>query len=896
MIRTFTKLTSCILAVVMMLTVCVCAFAADKNTTRPIVVVNGIEANPIIDSTDGTVLFDAGMLMPKLYFASGFPDNFDELFSAEVIKDLTSGDKEAMDIVNTLAEYLGFSGDITAITNKLIEVVTPILAGMEIDMDNLDIGAIISGIDWNQILKDAIHKVEDIENNAKRIRLKPDGTPQDKKTTGIPATGNADQLFDEYPDAAEIALGSLGGAIADMTDYETTYIFTYDWRISPVKNASLLNKFIRNVVIKESGSRKVDLISEGYGSTIACTYLSKYSNSVIEDFVTVSSGFEGTTLAADIYTGNLPDPVFGIESYAQALVRYINDRSDNPLTGGAAWIAVYTLYREWQIQELAIKAARIVNNVASSDTFAFIYEFLRYCPGLWALVPEEYYEDALAYMYSESDGEQIDEKLVKQLDEFKDIQAKGGDILLDAQDAGVNVSVVALWNVQMLPVGADCGHQSDGWFDTSYQSFGATCVDLNQVAEGMAVIQQEDTDHDHLSNSFDALDPFAQYAGRCHYIDASTCALPENTWFIYNMKHGTWDPDSNSIDFILWLLQSGRHTVWDEAAYPQFIQYNRFVNPGVLSNYGYTYTDSGIPGKYLWGDVDLDGSVTTADAAQAYGAAAGSPRLDPESVAFANADVNRDGAIDDYDALGILAAAGGLDPEHRGGIKTDYLTERGKLKKTASRIKIERYYNSLKNTFAMRISLTEAAGLRDGAFVIDYDSGVLTLTDCEPNTAAGSAILAGKIADGKLGVCIAGAKPVPASQCNEDGSLTLAVFRFRCPKDNMGDRIQITEPVAIGAGSTGAYISDGKVFIKPVELTLSPSEFLFVGDADGDGQILAKDARYVLRMSARLEPTATGDDFIRCDADGDGVITAADARFILRASAGLINTYVDHGF
>ena len=46
-----------------------------------------------------------------------------------------------------------------------------------------------------------------------------------------------------------------------------------------------------------------------------------------------------------------------------------------------------------------------------------------------------------------------------------------------AQDAGVKVSVVALWNVQMLPVGADSGHQSDGWYDTSYQSFGATCAD-----------------------------------------------------------------------------------------------------------------------------------------------------------------------------------------------------------------------------------------------------------------------------------------------------------------------------------------------------------------------------------------------------------------------------------
>ena len=58
------------------------------------------------------------------------------------------------------------------------------------------------------------------------------------------------------------------------------------------------------------------------------------------------------------------------------------------------------------------------------------------------------------------------------------------------------------------------------------------------------------------------------------------------------------------------------------------------------------------------------------------------------------------------------------------------------------------------------------------------------------------------------------------------------------------------------------------------------------GDADGDGKVLAKDARLVLRASARLE-TLDEVAFRRCDLDGNGKLLAGEARMILRYSAKL---------
>ena len=82
------KVLSLLLALIMTAALCLPA-AAVSDEPLPIVVISGIESNPIIDKDTGEVLFDPGMLTPDLLFASGFPENFEELFSAEVIKELT---------------------------------------------------------------------------------------------------------------------------------------------------------------------------------------------------------------------------------------------------------------------------------------------------------------------------------------------------------------------------------------------------------------------------------------------------------------------------------------------------------------------------------------------------------------------------------------------------------------------------------------------------------------------------------------------------------------------------------------------------------------------------------------------------------------------------------------
>lgn len=67
---------------------------------------------------------------------------------------------------------------------------------------------------------------------------------------------------------------------------------------------------------------------------------------------------------------------------------------------------------------------------------------------------------------------------------------------------------------------------------------------------------------------------------------------------------------------------------------------------------------------------------------------------------------------------------------------------------------------------------------------------------------------------------------------------------------------------------------------------IAEDPFFRAGDVDGDGKILANDARLALRIASRLE-TASAEQLSAGDVNKNGLIDAGDARNILRAAAGL---------
>lgn len=624
------RIVAVVLSLVMLAGVGTTAFAAVKRT--PVIVVNGMENNPLFNnygSMDAEKVWppDEGILsdFEKGLFGTSLFRNFDAAIAGTY--GLASNDYK-----ETLNYFVG-----------------------------------------SKLYKDY-----------QLITLNPDGTSMSQSIGAIsypnPASYYNNPSTDEGQLFVDEILGGIGESMCSRYGANNVYIYTYDWRLDPLTTALELNEYIKDVK-RNAKATKVKIISEGYGSTIAMSYLATCLSDAkndVSNFVTVNSAFMGTSLVGDFFTGNLYSAVTDIGEFSSAFIRFTNDRSDNPVTAFSTWLTNYILNKNWEVQDLAASIAVMMSHIKPDLYNKYVRSLSQTMVGLWAMVPTEYYEDALDFMYMTEDYEDdengcYNEVLLDKIQRFKDIQDSANVWINQARKAGIAVEAVSSWDLQMYPIGnkqaAEEGNfglnsQSDGLIDTHYSSFGAACVPLNNVGQAVLTRQLMKVgackNHNHLSATYDQLDPDGRLAGIAHYIDASTCIMPDNTWFIHNMKHGTFSAESNAADLLVFLLDADtRTTVFTNAKYNQFMSYNRYLKPGVLTFP--TTSDKKLDPKYMLGDVDLDGKVQANDARYALRISARlEPYPDESTTKFKNADVDGNGKIESKDARIILRVSAHL--------------------------------------------------------------------------------------------------------------------------------------------------------------------------------------------------------------------------------------------
>lgn len=444
-------------------------------------------------------------------------------------------------------------------------------------------------------------------------------------------------------------VGDLAQMVVEEIGSENTYVFSYDWRLDPLVNAKELRDVVKKIK-SDTGSSQVSILSEGMGGIVASTYLTKYAAinnyADIKNYVTVNSGAMGSTLIGDLYTGKLDfDP--------NGIVRFTNDYADNVPMAAITWLVNHIMRDEGGQMEFALKFDAYLIAEKHNIYNTYLRDIFNKIPGLWALVPYETYDEALTFMYPER-GEKyevIHPGLLETMNEYHEIQRMAPDTLINAQEAGVQMAVVSSYGMQPIPVTDYATVESgDRFVDARYSSFGAYTAFLNNEWVGRGLYRQICQDgHDHRNKS--------QNIAIGYSVDASTCALPENTWMIYGMKRGYWDYTSDSqYYFIIWLITAAeQRTVWDSYYYPQFMNYNRFSVPGNL----YNRSQSEEKRFQMKGDVNLDGLVTAVDARLALRHSASLIRLTRRR--FDNADLNDDGKVTAAEARKILRVSAKLE-------------------------------------------------------------------------------------------------------------------------------------------------------------------------------------------------------------------------------------------
>lgn len=609
------KVVSCILAVVMLFSITSTAFAAktDYYNGNPVIVINGIDHNPIYANPD---TLNATQMFPPA----------------------------DMNVYTLLVEM--FTSGIVSLASN----------------------------DYNQVMNFFVgSQLYDI---MEKISLNPDGTSKSENVGPIRYEHSLGYYYTDTERYEKIA-GNIGLGLCDRIGMDNVYVFTYDWRIDPVANANELNDFIQTVKAN-SRKDKVSIMSEGYGSTIAFAYLAEHyedATADIDNFVTVNSAAMGTSLIGDIYTGRLMRQYNELQNATSAFIRFTNDFSDNPLTWFSTWLTNYILNNEWETQDLIAQCITMMGHVTDPLYDRYLRDMLKNFIGLWAMVPVEYYEEAMDFMFMSDESTEGDynSEFQEKVQLYKNYQSSAAEILNKAKSEGININVVSSWDLQLIPIGDNkasdeeifgLSAQSDGLIDTYFSSFGCHTIPLNDVGAAIDNKDQRNQEgecgnHNHMNAVYDTLDPEHDLGGIAHYLDASTCALPDNTWFIRNMKHGTFKTDSNAMDFLVYLLTADKtlDVFSADGLYMQFMSYNRYVKPGYLQIPDFDTSS----GKYMLGDVNLDGKITAADARLALRISAkleNYPAAD--SDVFKNSDVNADGKITAADARIILRVSAGL--------------------------------------------------------------------------------------------------------------------------------------------------------------------------------------------------------------------------------------------
>lgn len=473
------KLLSCILALLLVLTAVVPAFAAEEsaepsaNRDYPLVIVRGMDFGGLSVNT-GTPQEQSCLVAP------------------------------------------GF-GDIVKLVGNL--------AGTYFTEKTLDTDALIGFLDGMMGLMACD------ENGNSRYDVSYAKYPQ--------AVSNYPLLQTEYEVNAQNEIGIVKSAV-EHYGADNTYYFTYDWRLDPTDTADDLNTMIEQAKA-DHNAEKVDLVCCSMGGIVTDSYIYEYGCESLHNVVFDSSTFCGTYVTTELFQGK-------VLITEQMLYNFLGNFIQSDF--------VLKLFSKLGLFRFAANFAMdFIDKYQDVIYDEFLYDVFVTMPSLWALVQHDQYQACLDYMFPTEELRTQYAGLIARADHLQEMVAGLDEMLLSLPEHGVNVSVIAAYETQMIPVYPSAAYQSDGTLETALMLGRAT------VSETRSTLGD-----DYVADNPECLSP-----DRC--IDTSHVLFPESTWAIRNASHVIGDYGSDLNDFLFWLLTyDGQPTVHSNPDYPRFMK------------------------------------------------------------------------------------------------------------------------------------------------------------------------------------------------------------------------------------------------------------------------------------------------------------------------------------
>ena len=343
--------------------------------------------------------------------------------------------------------------------------------------------------------------------------------------------------------------------LCDAIGAENVYFFNYDWRLDPTAHVKPLREMIERV-IRETGAKAVTLVPCSMGGTVVNSYLNTYGGAGIEKIVYCLVASKGLDLVGELFNNRvsiqtkvLTERLFNFEN-GNVLAQF--------LLGALKTVTDSTPLLEQAVDKLV---ARILESIGERGYREVLARSFATMPGLWAFCPDDYYESAKHTMFPNGGNKTFIEKI----DTYHyNVQNEAEALMQKAKSGGTAIYVTASYGFVGFPTTDAAFVQSDCLIETHNESFGAIAAPYGQtLGEGYKAMGTVCADGAHLHLSTDGI------------VDASTCAFPEQTWFIKHMKHIGFPYGSEAAELLVWLVCAEQEVdVRSNEKYPQFTDLN----------------------------------------------------------------------------------------------------------------------------------------------------------------------------------------------------------------------------------------------------------------------------------------------------------------------------------
>ncbi len=321
-------------------------------------------------------------------------------------------------------------------------------------------------------------------------------------------------------------------AVSEVIGEENLFFFAFSLFGDAMESARHLDEYI-DFVLEKTGAKKVNLLPISLGGTIFTAFCQQFSDTnKVNTIANIVPVLNGTQVVTDMFnrTWDLRPEFWYSELFPMAIGEFTE-------YGNLIGRVVNFLIRALPASVNASMVTRLYE--------VLLDHLLVNTPQIWAMVQSEAYP-ALADKYL---GDDAHKAVRAKTDAFYEAQLNLKDNIKKMVDNGVKIDIISGYSLYAGDARYNFFHimgnsdkvNSDGVINVESTTLGAT-----------AVLPGEK-----LPDSYkQAIESDYSYISPDRELDASTGALPDNTWYFYNMHHEDAANNAPVINLAIALLYS----------------------------------------------------------------------------------------------------------------------------------------------------------------------------------------------------------------------------------------------------------------------------------------------------------------------------------------------------